>query len=413
MSEEHLVVVGASLAGARAVQGARDAGFTGRVTLVGEEPHAPYDRPPLTKAALVDDPEPPPAWHLPDAAECPVDLRLGTRATGLDPVARVLATDSGDLPYDALVVATGARPRRLGVLDAPGVADHVHVVRTLEDARRLRSALVPGARVVVVGAGFVGGEVASAAVARGASVTVLEAGPTPLARVLGPPLAAIVVGLHPLHGVDLRCGTSVVAATAAGAAGADGPGVVLDLSDGSRLAADVVVVGIGADPATDWLAGSGLEVSDGVRCDATLRAAPGVHAAGDVARWTNAWDGAEQRIEQWTAAGDQGEVAGRNAVLGLRGDAGEECAVVPYFWSVWHGHRIQFAGALHGGVDEVAVLDGDPWGAPADGWAVVVRSADRVGAVLAVDRPGVLVRQRRHVAARAGWDEVLGARRAG
>ncbi len=303
-----LVVVGASLAGLRAVETARREGHTGRVVLVGAEEHLPYDRPPLSKDGLApgDDVVP----HLLDEAgmsALDVDLRLGTPATGLDVEGRSLHLGDDALPYDALVVATGAHARSLPSSVPGHDLPHVRVLRTLDDSRAVRSALDAGARTVVVGAGFIGSEVASAVRARGLPVTLLEAAPQPLVRALGEQVAGLLSALHPRHGTDLRLGTTVVEVR---------PDTVL-LSDGTGLPADLVVVGAGATPTTGWLAGSGLVLDDGVLCDATLQAGPGVWAAGDVARWRTP-DGGSRRLEHWTAAAEQGALAARNAVTGAR-----------------------------------------------------------------------------------------------
>ena len=271
-----VVVVGASLAGLRAVEELRHRGFDGPITVVGAEPHLPYDRPPLSKQLLAGE------WGLDRVAltvptpggldGLGVDWRLGTRAVGLDTARRRVALEGGEeLPYDGLVIATGATPRRLPGTD--GLAG-VHTLRTLDDALAIRAELDAGAgRVVVIGAGFIGAEVAATCRARGHAVTLLEALPVPLERALGREMGTVVAELHRDHGVDLRLGVGV--------AGFEGDGRVerVRLADGSAVPADLVVVGIGVSPATDWLAGSGLALDDGVVCDATTLAAPGIVVA--------------------------------------------------------------------------------------------------------------------------------------
>jgi len=226
----------------------------------------------------------------------------------------------------------------------------VHTLRTLEDALALRQALQPGSRVVIVGAGFIGSEVACAARRRGAEATVVEAVPVPLARAVGDVIGIMLAKLHARLGTRLRCGVAVESVEGTAHVGA------VRLSDGSRLPADVVVVGIGSAPATEWLQGSGLELDDGVVCDETLNAgAPGVYAAGDVARWFNPLFGQTMRLEHWTTAAEQGRVAARHAIDPSRA---APCAMVPYFWSDWNDDRIQFVGIP--GPDEVQVVAGDP-----------------------------------------------------
>jgi len=285
-----VVVVGASLAGLRAAEELRAAGFGGRLVVVGAEARQPYDRPPLSKQVLAGE------WEADQTAlrsqpydDLDLDWRLGRRAAALDAAARTLTLADGErLAFDGAVLATGAVARTLP--DTPPLAG-IHLLRTLDDCLALRAELERGPRVVVVGAGFIGAEVAATCRGRGLAVTVLEALPAPMVRGLGPVLGNALGDLHRDHGVDLRLEAGV-----AGFEGADRVEAVL-LGDGSRVDADVVVVGIGVRPATDWLDGSGLRVDDGVECDATCQAAPGIVAAGDVARWPSGlYDGASMRL---------------------------------------------------------------------------------------------------------------------
>jgi len=387
-----LVVVGGSLAGLRACEAARHAGFDGAIVLVGAEAHLPYDRPPLSKAYLADDLVPEvayqPASHF---ADLRIDLRLGTAATGLDPVARVLAVDGDEIPYDALVIATGSTARTL-----PGTEDlsgRVQALRTIDDARAARQALEEGARVVVVGAGFIGSEVAASARARGLQVTMLEAAGAPLARAFGPAMGAAVSSLHGRNGTDLRCGVGIngVAATETG--------LCVVGTDGSSYDADLVVVGIGAEPQTGWLEGSGLKLDDGVVCDATLSAGyAGVYAAGDVARWVNRDFDVEMRLENWTSAAEQGAVAARNAVAGPT----QDYRTVPYFWSDWYGTRIQFVGVP--AADDIEVVTGDPQEAR---FVALYRSGTRLVGALCVGYPAHTMKYRRLIGAGASWEESL------
>lgn len=316
-----LVVVGASLAGVREVEGARKAGFAGDITLIGDEPHLPYDRPPLSKAFL-DSGEAEVPYYKPrhEFADLAVDLRLGAPATGLDTTVSAVEIDGETIEYDALVIATGATARAL-----PGSAGMagVHTLRTLDDARAVRAALDAGARTVVIGAGFIGSEVASGARKRGLAVTILEALPTPLVRAVGGVMGSTYGTLHTVNGAELRCGVAVSMLEGNGSAER------VRLSDGSAVEADLVVVGAGANPATEWLAGSGLTLDDGVVCNSYLAtAAPGVYAAGDVARWYNSAFGRLMRLEHWTSAQEQGDRAARNAIDPANA---RPYSAVPYF----------------------------------------------------------------------------------
>lgn len=402
---ERLVVVGASLAGLRAVEAARRRGFTGEVVLVGAEDRAPYDRPPLSKAVLAPDgPVEPPALRsdLSLRAELGVDLRLGTPATGLDTEGRVVRLDDEELRYDALVIATGAVARTL-----PGSDDiaGVHTVRTAADAAAVRTALDAGGRTVVVGAGFIGSEVASAARGRGLPVTVVEAADVPLTRAVGAVAGSVLVELHQAVGTDLRLGVGVAGLETRPDAGGAERVVGLRLTDGSTLPADLVVVGIGATPATGWLRDSGLELhprDGGVVCDATLwTGAPGVYAAGDLAHWPNPLfaqtDVDLMRLEHWTNAAEQGALAAVHA-LGLAEP--KPLASVPYLWSDWYGRRVQLVGVA--AADEV--LRADPGN---ERPLLLYRRGDRIVGALSVDRPAEIMKYRRLIAGRAPWEDAL------
>jgi len=385
-----LVVVGAGLAGVRAAESARQAGFDGTITMIGAETHLPYDRPPLSKAFL-DDAEP----SVPELVigdELGVELLLGTPATGLDTAARAVLTGERRVPYDAVVLATGASARN--VFEPDGLTG-VHTLRTRDDAVAVRRALDAGARTVVVGAGFIGSEVASGARRRGLGVVVVEAQPVPLVRAVGERMGAMCADLHRHHGTGLRCGVSVAAIEGAGHV----ERVVL--SDGSVLPADLVVVGAGATPATEWLDGSGLELDDGVVCDETLCAGPpGVYAAGDLARWPNPVFGRSMRLEHWTAAAEQARVAARNAVDPA---AAKPCSTVPYFWSDWYGRRIQFAGIPAS--DEVRIVEGEPGGnAPL---VALYREGDRLAGALTVDGRARVMKYRALIQRGASWEQAL------
>ncbi|WIX76429.1 FAD-dependent oxidoreductase [Amycolatopsis carbonis] len=345
-----VAIVGASLAGARAAQELRAQGFDGRVVLVGAEPHLPYDRPPLSKAFLAGTAERE-SLDLLDAEDtASLELRLGTRAERLDAAGgRLVLSDGADLTVDGVVLATGGRARTL-----PGTAgvSGVHVLRTLDDALALRAELVPGVRVVIVGAGFIGAEVASTCRSLGLDVTVLETLATPLERVLGPRLAEVCSRLHDRHGTVLRCGAAVDELVTAG-----GRVTGVRLVGGEELPADVVVVGIGMVPATEWLAGSGLEVSNGVHVSSGLvTALPNVVAVGDVAAYTSEKGGRRHRHEHWTNASEQAGVAVANL---LAGATTRHYAPSGYVWSDQYEGTLQLAGHPERG-DEVVFTEGGP-----------------------------------------------------
>jgi len=356
VSVDRVVIVGASLAGLQCAQALRAKGFGGTIALHGDESSMPYDRPPLSKQVLAGEWEPD---RIPLADDATLDklgleLHLGHPVGSIDEVGA----------YDALVVATGARPRTI----AGGLT-----LRTVGDSLALRDRLRAASRVAVVGAGFIGAEVAAQARSMGREVTVLEALPQPLSRGLGEEVGAALGRLHTAKGVDLRCGVSV--------ASIDDEGV--HLADGSVVAADVVVVGIGVVPNVEWLAGSDAEARDGVVCDETLAVVgvPGAWAAGDVARWPHARYG-EIRIEHWTNAVEQGQhVAGC-----ILGDV-KPFATVPFVWSDQYEHRIQIVGrpdptdairVVHG------TLDAPPWAVEhmRDGEVTGVTGVDAVKVVM-------------------------------
>jgi 3-phenylpropionate/trans-cinnamate dioxygenase ferredoxin reductase component len=357
------VVVGAGLAGVRTAAELRSAGYAGRLTVLGAETVPPYDRPPLSKAVLLAGAEPDP---LAAAWLAGVDLHTGVTVTRIGP--GTLATSAGERSWDGLVLATGALPRRLP--DSDGTA---HVLRTGADAHRLRAALVPGARVVVVGAGWIGAEVATAAAGRGCRVTVLEAGAAPLATALGPVAGACTTDWYGEAGVELRTGAAVAGVEAAG----------VDLAGGGRVDADVVVEAIGVRPQLGWLDGSGVDVdpaSGGVLVDETCAASvPGVVAVGDcAARWSPR-AGMRVRTEHW----DDALRAPAVAAATLLGAEAASYDPVPYVWSEQFGRYLQWVGWRRS--DAPAVWRGDP--AAGTGWAAAWLDPDgRVTGMLLVDR---------------------------
>ena len=390
-----IVVVGASLAGLRAAEALRGRGFDGELTLVGDEPHPPYDRPPLSKQVLQGSWEPEQTFFRRDKGyeALGLDLRLGVRATSVDLRARRVTLAGGEfLVYDRLIIATGARVRTL-----PGIAPRagLFVLRSLDDAIALRQSLAHATRVAIVGAGFIGLEVAASCRARRLPVAVVEFHPVPLSPILGPTLGGMVAALHRDHGVDLRTGVTVT-----GVLG-DSRVAGIALSDGSRIDADVVVVGIGVAPNTAWLEGSGLTLDDGIVCNGFGEAAPDVYAAGDVARVENRWHGDAPRIEHWTNAVEQAVYAAEHALAGPA--AGTSFSSVPYFWSDQYDRKIQFIGRARPH-DEVAIIDG----ALADRrLTALFRSGDRLVGCLAVNQPGAIVKYRKLLSGGVTWDAAL------
>ncbi|MFJ8040970.1 NAD(P)/FAD-dependent oxidoreductase [Kitasatospora sp. NPDC096147] len=349
------VVVGSGMAGAQCALALRAGGWDGPVTLLGAEPHAPYDRPPLSKDVLLGRTD---STTL-DVNWAGVDLLPGHRATGL--AGGVLHTDRGEFGYDTLVLATGAKPVTL-----PGA----RTLRTVEDARALRERLAPGRRLVLVGAGWIGAETATVARKLGCEVTVVEAAATPVAGALPAEVGALMAGWYAEAGAELRCGVGVAAVE---------PGAVL-LADGAELPADEVVVGIGARPATGWLAGSGVELdhTGAVLTDDRLRTSlPGVWAVGDCVSYPSARLGARLNTQHW----DHALQSGRAVAAALLG-AETPYDPVPYFWSEQFGRMVQYAGR-HGEGDAL-VWRGSPEEA---GWTVLWLREGRLTALLAVDRP--------------------------
>ncbi|MBP2703048.1 FAD-dependent oxidoreductase [Microbispora sp. RL4-1S] len=394
-----VAVVGASLAGLWAARALREQGFDGRLTLIGAEPHRPYDRPPLSKeflAGTMTEAD----LALEDAGEdLGAEWRLGVPAAGLTPRGSagyaVTLGDGTSVAADGVVIATGATARSLP-WNLPGV----HTLRTLDDARALRADLVPGRRLVVVGAGFVGAEVAATAHSLGLDVTIVEIAPAPSARALGSRMGHALAGLHEDRGVRVLCGVAVRAVTG----GDRVDGVLLD--DGRSLPADVVLAGIGASPAVGWLAGSGVDLcgdsgdpggssggsGGGVRCDAGgATNLPGVVAVGDCAAWYDPGLGRHHRVEHWTGAVRRPETAARTLLSGGAAEPG--APEPPYLWSDQYGLRVQFAGHA-GPADEVTVEEGD---VDARSFLAVYRRDGRATAVLAVDRVRPFGRWRRRI----------------
>ncbi|GAA2900616.1 FAD-dependent oxidoreductase [Pseudonocardia halophobica] len=349
-----VVVVGAGLAGARAAEALRDGGFDGRITLIGAEPHRPYERPPLSKDYLQGRADRtsldvrPAQWYLDNH----VELQLDTLVTKIHRHAHELETAGGTrLPYDTLLLTTGARPRRLPVPGArlPGV----QYLRTVDDSRQLRSALTPGSRVVIIGGGWIGLETAAAARAAGAEVTVLEHAARPLLSVLGPDLAGVFADLHTEHGVQLRCEVTVTAIRPAEGTPARAGGVVL--ADGTEIDADLVVVGIGVEPEVELARSCGLDVDDGILVDAHLVSSDrDILAAGDVADAFHPLLGRRIRVEHWANALHQPVVAARTIL-------GEDAAYdrLPYFFTDQYDLGMEYTGWVDPEQDHDVVVRGD------------------------------------------------------
>ncbi|MFC7534029.1 NAD(P)/FAD-dependent oxidoreductase [Actinoplanes sp. GCM10030250] len=374
-----IVVVGASAAGLAAVETLRREGFAGTVTLIGAEIDLPYDRPPLSKQILAStwDAERLALRTLEQLTALRLDLRLGVRAAGLDLAGRVVRLDDGtEVPYDGLIVATGVRPRRLSGSGA-------HFLRTIKDALDLRRSLRPGTRLTIVGAGFLGAECAAVARGLGCRVVLLEPAAVPLAHAVGTRIGSMLAAAHRENGVDLRTGV-----------------MVHDLGDPVLADADEVLVAIGSRPNTEWLAGSGLTVDDGLVCNRYSEAAPGVYGAGDVARWHNPLFGVDMRVEHRTNAAEQGMAAARNL---LNPHARKPFAPVPYFWSDQYDLRIQAFGHLRDH-DLVEIVEGD---LGSRRFLAAYRRDGRLVGALAVGLPPKAVRPwRQAIATRALWGDL-------
>ena len=386
------LIVGASVAGVRTAQALRMRGYADSITLLGEERHAPYDKPPISKEMLaLEAAAPVPLLSADQLAELDVDLRLGATAVALDLSARTVETSDGEsFAFDDLVIATGVTPRTLpGSKDVGGV----HTLRTAEDAKVVRAGLMIAGDVVVIGAGFIGAEFAAAARSYGVRVSVVEPQPVPMAHVLGEEVGAELTRLHVLNGVTMCTGVGVDSLV--------GDDFVqgVKLTDGRTLRADLVVVGIGAEPATAWLGTSGLALDNGVVCDEGLRVigAERVYAAGDVARWPSPHAEGSVRIEHWTNANEHGALVAAS-IMGTEAPPPPP----PYVWSDQYGHRIQIVGRpstgslarAFGSVDSLPYV------------AIYTQPGGRVVGALVVDDPRMFMKCRKAVAAGALLDDL-------
>ncbi|QBI53650.1 NAD(P)/FAD-dependent oxidoreductase [Streptomonospora litoralis] len=385
-----IVVVGGSLAGVHAAEALRERGFEGDVTLISAENELPYDRPPLSKEALLRGVAMEklglraPEWYTDNA----VTTRLGSAAVRLDTARRAVVLDDGTrVEYDGLVIATGSRPRRLPSTEN---APPVQVLRSIEDSLRLRERMRPGRHLVLIGAGFIGLEIAATARQLGLDVTVIEVGQVPLGRALGDEVGGWFRTLHERNGVEVVCTCTVETIERRG------DGAVLTLSNGRVVGADIVAAGVGASPATEWLDGSGVQTANGVLCYADLSTSvPGVVAAGDVARWYNPLFDEEIRVEHWTNAVEQG----RRAAHTLLGQ-GEAFSAVPYFWTDQYEARMRFVGRATA-ASEVAIKECD------DDRLVALFGRDGlVRGAVCVNAPRELARYRTAIRDQVRWDDV-------
>jgi NADPH-dependent 2,4-dienoyl-CoA reductase/sulfur reductase-like enzyme len=400
---EHVLVIGAGLGGVRTAEQLRSAGFQGRISLVGAEPHVPYDRPPLSKQILTG------AWEpgrailrtLDQLEDLGVRAHLGLPAVAMRPGAVELA-DGSTLHGDAVVIATGLVARRL-----PGQPTHVHTLRTLDDALELRATLDRIDSLLILGGGFIGAEVASAARARGIAVTVLETLPEPVGRALGPAVGALAGRLFVEAGVDLRTGVTPAGFVTSAGFGEGGDRVAVELTDGTRIEADAGLVGIGGLPWLDWLDGfppPTFGTAAGLRCDASGRVHgwDSVWAVGDVAAWDDPDDGTAHRDEHWTSAGDQAAVVARD-ILG----APPLPVSVPYFWSDQFGLKIQLLGRPDR-ADGLLPLHGTGFdGGPVRGTVAGYLVGERLAGVVGFGAARFVARYRALLAARASRDEAV------
>ncbi len=436
---QSVAIVGGSLAGLRAAETLRSDGFRGTIHFIGEETHLPYDRPPLSKEILGGKMEVANAGLISQEAfdALRLELHLGKRAVSLDVERKAIVLEgsaqengaesgvagestSEEIIADGIVIATGARPRELPGTE--GIAG-VYVLRTMEDCLALKAEFETKPKVVVIGAGFIGAEVAATARGSELDVTVVEMLTTPLARVLGETMGQVMADLHRENGVDLRLGVGVNKVVA----GTDGRVASVELSDGTSIAADVVVVGIGVVPNTEWLEDSGLEIDNGVMCDETLLAAPGIVAAGDVARWHNRRFGETMRVEHWDNAIEQGIAAARRLLAGNWQDSGKASSEttsstatssattssetagpapftpVPWFWSDQYDRKIQLAGRSSPD-GKVEIVTGS---LEERRFAALYEREGRLVGVLGMNRPRHVMQYRQLIVDGASWQDAL------
>jgi NADPH-dependent 2,4-dienoyl-CoA reductase/sulfur reductase-like enzyme len=388
-----VVIAGAGLAGLRVAEALRREQYEGEIVLVGDEPHPPYDRPPLSKEVLTG------TRSATDVvlrdrdqlATLDIEVELGVAATAVDVSARRVRLATGTLSFDELVIATGARARNPW---ADPVLDGVQTLRTLDDARLLRERLVPGQPVVIAGAGFIGAEVASSARQLGLDVTVVELAELPLVHLLGAELGARLLELHRRQGTRVACGVGVAAVRGSGRV------EEIELTDGSRLPCSLLVVGAGVVPNTEWLTDSGLPLDDGIVCDPHLRAAPHVWAAGDLASWLDPWEGRRCRHEHWMSAIEQARHVARSIVRGP--EAVGHYSRPGYFWSDQYGRRLQLVGSAR--AEQLQLVDA---GGGPDSLLALFRRGGRLVGAFAIDAPRDLMRCKGLLESRASWEDAL------
>jgi NADPH-dependent 2,4-dienoyl-CoA reductase/sulfur reductase-like enzyme len=392
MTTRNVLIVGSSLAGLHTAEALRSQGYDGAITMVDAEREPRYDRPPLSKEYLFsgDKASSDPAANGPllrapeELAALAADWHLGDAAVSLDPRSREIGLASGrTLGYDKLVIATGVSPAWPSALRIPSAV----TLRTRADADRLRARMTRGTRLVIIGAGFIGLEVAATFRSMEAEVDVVEAEQTPLARQLGPVVGRAVQAMHAARGVRFHLGAPATAVSQ------DGAGCRVELAGGLVIAADVLLVAVGSVPAVGWLRGSGLDLDNGIACDGHLLAAPDVYAVGDVARWPHPLAGRPVRIEHWTNAIEQAAHVARR--ITDQDGASEPFAPVPYFWSDQYGSKLQAYG-FPGAADEVEVVAGDLDGGT---FAALYRGGGRLTAAVGIGSPRQVLAGRRQVVA--------------
>lgn len=402
---DRVVVVGASLAGLNAAETLRAEGFEGRITLIGDEPAEPYDRPPLSKQLLTGewDEDRLPLRSGEEIAELDLEFLSGRTATALDRETGLIRLDDGErVPFDGLIIATGARAL---TLPFGGDLDGVYTLRNQQDALQIRSRFESGGKVVVIGAGFIGSEIASSARTRGLDVAMVEALSQPMLGPLGETLGAWAADLHRAAGVGVHLDAAVEELLG------DRQVEAVKLQDGSVIGADTVVIGIGVRPNVEWLETSGVTLGDGVICDQFCRAAPMIYAAGDVARWPNGLFGPfaysepqrTMRIEHWTNAVEQGMAAAQNLLRESRNEELVPFAPVPYFWSDQHGLSIMASG-ITSPRDQFQVVDGSM---ESNRFAAIYGLRGYLTGVVAVSWPRMLRRYQSMIRDRTTWEEAL------
>ncbi|MGQ4615831.1 FAD-dependent oxidoreductase [Nocardia sp. R7R-8] len=393
MSRPGALIVGGSRAGLSAAMALRKGGYDEHIRIISAEEHLPYDRPAVSKDFLLAAKTVEELSLVSPGSVDTIEFSLGLRAIALDVATRRVRTSNGEQArFDVLFLATGSEPVWPAALPRIG---GVHTLRGVEDSLALRDELGSADKIAIVGGGFVGAEVASVARGLGKDVHIIQRGPALLTRILGAEFGRIWTDVHRARGATVSCGVEVAAVLQA-----DGRVAGLELSDGRRIEADLVVIGAGARPATDWLQESGLTVADGIVCDEYLVAAPGIYAVGDIARWQHPQRGASTRVEHWTNAHEQGTAAALHHL-----GRGRPFTSIPYVWSDQYGKRIQVYGSTTDAT-HAKVLSSDADGLPR---VVVYGRAGRLVAALGVDAPRELLPLRKALMRNDEWDSVAGA----